>query len=154
VVGTVATRLGLPVDTSVVVDGSGLSLDNRQSCVVFQTILDAAGPSSAIADGLAVAGETGTLARRFLDSPVTGRLRAKTGTLNLVTALAGYLDTTPGAQLSFTFMVNLLEPDRVDLADLALQDDLVAALATYPEGPSLDELGPRPVAVTEDSVGG
>jgi D-alanyl-D-alanine carboxypeptidase/D-alanyl-D-alanine-endopeptidase (penicillin-binding protein 4) len=154
VVGEVAARLGLPVDTSVVVDGSGLALDNRQSCAVFQAILDAAGPSSAIADGLAVAGETGTLARRFLDSPVTGRLRAKTGTLNLVTALAGYLDTTPGAQLSFTFIVNLVAPDRVDLADLALQDDLVAALATYPEGPSLDELGPQPVAVTQEGVGG
>ena len=41
---------------------------------------------------LAVAGETRHPARRFADTELAGRLRAKTGTLNQVTALAGFAD--------------------------------------------------------------
>lgn len=145
VVAAVLHDLGLPIDGLVVSDGSGLSGDNRQSCTTIQAVLERAGPDSAIADALALAGVNGTLAQRFLDSPVTGRLLAKTGTLNQVTALAGYLDTQPGARLTFTYIVNLLEPDRVDEPDLAIQDALAAALAAYPEGPSLDDLDPLPV---------
>jgi len=154
VVSEVAGQLGIPVDTSVIADGSGLSDADRHSCDVFQAVLDASGPQSPIGTGLPVAGESGTLTRRFLDSPVTGRLRAKTGTLNRVTALAGFLETTPGAQLAFTYIANLAEADVVDGPDLALQDELVAALARYPEGPSLAELGPRPVPGAEDDPGG
>ena len=131
------------VDGSVVVDGSGLASSNLVTCALVQEILDEAGTSSVIADGLPVAGETGTLAERFLDSVVTGRLRAKTGTLNQVTSLAGYLTTTVGAELSFSFVANLPPSSIVDEEDLRLQDELAAVLARYPEGPPLDQLGPE-----------
>ena len=45
-------------------------------------LLDQGGPDGRARRGLPVAGQTGTLAERFLGSPVAGRLRAKTGTLN------------------------------------------------------------------------
>ena len=48
---------------------------------------------STVAKDLPVAGQTGTLAQRFLGTPIAGQLRAKTGTLNQVTALAGYVQT-------------------------------------------------------------
>ncbi len=128
---------------TVVADGSGLSDGNRQSCGSLQNLLDRAGPGSELGQGLAVAGQSGTLAERFLDPPLTGRLRAKTGTLNQVAALAGFLETVPGASVSFTYIVNLTGDDRVGEAELALQTDLALALAVYPQGPALAELGPQ-----------
>ena len=145
VVADVVGRLRLPPPAPVVVDGSGLALENHVSCAVVQTLLDRVGPDADAFEGLPVAGETGTLSLRFLDSPVTGRLRAKTGTLNQVTALAGFLDTIPGATLTLSFMVNLPPGAIVAEEELALQDELAAALARYPEGPSLDDLGPVPL---------
>lgn len=146
VAAEVLDELGL--GPAAVVDGSGLAPGNQLSCALVQRILDSAEEESAVAEGLPVAGVDGTLARRFVDSPVTGRLRAKTGTLNQVTALAGYLTTVPGADVTFSYVANLVPPDVVDDGDLALQDELAAILARYPEGPSLEELGPQPVAVT------
>ncbi|MHB1950819.1 MAG: D-alanyl-D-alanine carboxypeptidase/D-alanyl-D-alanine endopeptidase [Acidiferrobacteraceae bacterium] len=45
---------------------------------------------------LPIAGVDGTLQYRFLRGPVRGRLHAKTGTLDRVKALAGYLDARSG----------------------------------------------------------
>ena len=64
------------------------------------------GPDGLIADGLAIAGKTGTLAGRFLDSPARERLRAKTGTLNTVTALTGFVHATQGPVLTFAYIAN------------------------------------------------
>ena len=89
-------------------------------------------------------GETGTLEKRFVGNPAEGRLRAKTGTLNQVTSLAGYIDTVPGATLSFTYLLNVTAPTKVTADDVALQDELGAILVTYPEGPNLEALGPVP----------
>ncbi len=127
---------------TVVADGSGLAEENRQSCASVQAMLDRAGPESILGRGLSVAGESGTLAMRFLDTPLAGRLRAKTGTLNQVAALAGFLDTIPGASVSFASIVNVAAQDRVGEAELALQFDLAMILARYPEGPALADLGP------------
>jgi len=144
----VLTGLGHAAPGSVVVDGSGLGGGNLLTCDVARALLDA---EPAVEAGLAVAGETGTLAERFVGSAVTGRLRAKTGTLNQVTALAGVLDTAGGADLTFSFIVNLPAGQFVGPADLARQDELAAILDRYPEGPSLDELGPQPVAVPAEA---
>lgn len=47
---------------------------------------------------LPIAGVDGTLRYRFLRGPVRGRLHAKTGTLDRVKSLAGYLDARSGAR--------------------------------------------------------
>lgn len=135
--------LGLPVGGSLTTDGSGLGDGNALSCALVQAILERAGPDSAIGRGLPVAGETGTLARRFLGVDATGRLAAKTGTLNQATALAGFVDTLGGAELSFSFIANLDADDFVDADDLARQDELAQILVSYPQGPPLEDLGPR-----------
>jgi D-alanyl-D-alanine carboxypeptidase/D-alanyl-D-alanine-endopeptidase (penicillin-binding protein 4) len=138
----VLSGLGLPVGGSIVTDASGLGDGNLASCALVHAILDRAGPDSAIGRGLAVAGETGTLSRRFLEVPATGRLSAKTGTLSQATALAGFVDTVPGASLTFSFIANLGAGDVVDEADFALQDQLADLLVRYPEGPPLADLAP------------
>lgn len=141
----VVAGLGLPVGGLSVADGSGLGDGNAMSCSLALAILNRSGPDSPIGRGLAVAGQTGTLSSRFLDVPVTGRLRAKTGTLSQVTALAGFVHTAPGATLTFSFIVNLEGGGVVGDDDLARQDELAAILLRYPEGPPIESLGPLPL---------
>jgi D-alanyl-D-alanine carboxypeptidase/D-alanyl-D-alanine-endopeptidase (penicillin-binding protein 4) len=53
-----------------------------------------------------VAGVDGTLENRFKNSPLKGRMWAKTGTLNEVNALSGYLTSAAGKTLAFSILVN------------------------------------------------
>ena len=62
--------------------------------------------------GSAVAGVDGTLARRFRDTPLQGRLFAKTGTLNATNALSGYFIAASGRTLIFSFYANDVPGDR------------------------------------------
>lgn len=133
-------RLGLPTEATVLIDGSGLDEGNRTTCPYLASLLDRAGRHSAIGDALPVAGKTGTLARRFLASPAKDRLRAKTGTLNNVTALAGFVDTQPGATVTFSYIAS---GRAVTGSLLQVQEDLGSALVRYPEGPPLGSLGPE-----------
>lgn len=134
-------RLGLARPGTVATDGSGLDEGNRSSCRLLMGVLDRGGPDSLIADSLAVAGKTGTLADRFVDSPAKERLRAKTGTLNQVTALTGFVESTQGATLTFAYVANGV---YVNPGLLKLQEAMGGDLVTYPEGPSLALVGPQP----------
>jgi D-alanyl-D-alanine carboxypeptidase/D-alanyl-D-alanine-endopeptidase (penicillin-binding protein 4) len=55
---------------------------------------------------LPVAGRDGTIRRRMGGSHAEGMLRAKTGTLQGVTSLAGYVETAAGERLAFAILVN------------------------------------------------
>ena len=55
---------------------------------------------------LPVAGVDGTLTNRFKNSPLKGKLWAKTGTLNETVALSGYLTAASGKTIVFSVMVN------------------------------------------------
>lgn len=136
--------LGIPDAGAGRVDGSGLSFDDRITCQMVQALLDRSSPDGVEMKGLAVAGSTGTLAERFL-GPLAGRLRAKTGTLNNVTALAGYLTTARGSKVSFAYILNLPRSQVLRPSTLALQDDLAAALDSYPDTPEARVLGPKPL---------
>ena len=73
-------------------DGSGLSRGNVRSAREWRTILQAARDEAwwpAFADGLPVAGRTGTLAGRFRGTAAEGNVRAKTGTIIGGSALVG-----------------------------------------------------------------
>lgn len=140
----ILTGLGLPTDGLVVADGSGLHDDDRVSCDLLAAVLVRAGPDSAVATSLAVAGESGTLAERFLDSFVSGRLRAKTGSLDESTALSGYVDTLAGLDLVFAYVANGSDLSA-QLDTLHEQQELLGdALVRYPEGPALEDVAPLP----------
>ncbi|NJL84192.1 MAG: D-alanyl-D-alanine carboxypeptidase/D-alanyl-D-alanine-endopeptidase [Chloroflexaceae bacterium] len=89
------TELGVNPESYRLADGSGLS---RHSSVAPQALVQtlrlmAQSPQAQLyRDSLAVAGETGTLTNRFRNTPLQGQLQGKTGTLNGVVALSGYLD--------------------------------------------------------------
>jgi serine-type D-Ala-D-Ala carboxypeptidase/endopeptidase (penicillin-binding protein 4) len=60
---------------------------------------------------LPVAGVDGTLSGRFTNSPVKGRLDAKTGSLGEVRALSGYLTTASGRTVVISILINDHQPD-------------------------------------------
>lgn len=145
VVRSRAEALGLLAEGSAVTDGSGLDEGNRMTCDQLVRVLDDAGPTSPLGEGLAVAGRTGTLQRR-LDTPaLADRLKAKTGSLREVTSLAGFVPLASGETATFAMIVNG-QPDReaawaalTRMAELlaahrAVCDDPVAAPLVAPGG--------------------
>ena len=95
------SRLGLPTAGSVTTDGSGLDLGNRVTCDLLAAALDELGADSSVAADLPVAGETGTLRKRMRGTAAQGKVRAKTGTLREVNALAGFVESASGEVLTF-----------------------------------------------------
>ncbi|WP_370898031.1 D-alanyl-D-alanine carboxypeptidase/D-alanyl-D-alanine endopeptidase [Chryseobacterium gossypii] len=89
-------------------DGSGLSRSNHVtpiSQVKFLTSLMDEKYYKTYLNSLPVGGQSGTLKRMFLGTG-NGQIFAKTGTLNKVKTLAGYLKTNSGRTLVFSLMVN------------------------------------------------
>lgn len=85
-----------------IVDGSGLSHDDRATCAALVAALESEPPG--LFDALAVAGRSGTLVASMRETTAEGRLHAKTGTLTGVAGLAGTFDTAAG--LSFAILLN------------------------------------------------
>ena len=75
--------------------------------------------------GLAHGGE-GTLIHRLRDAVVRRRVRAKTGYISGVSALAGVVSSRSGARYAFSFLMN--DPDIGGAH--AVQDELVTMLAS------------------------
>ena len=126
------------------IDGSGLDTSNRATCSLLEEVLRRDGPDGPLAQGLAIAdGEVGTLEDRYTSSPAAGRVRAKTGTLNGVTALSGWVETTKGTDLSFSIIMNLGSRD-VTGSDLMAQQRITEALLAYPDSVDPELLAPKP----------
>jgi serine-type D-Ala-D-Ala carboxypeptidase/endopeptidase (penicillin-binding protein 4) len=144
---------GAPTDGMVLDDGSGLSNENRVTCGAFVDVLARSGPKQPLGAGLPIAGTSGTLRDVFTDSPVTGRLRAKTGTLGnapfnadppAVKALSGYLPVAGGGgTIQFSLLLNGPGPLTDQSQYRPIWDALANTLAGYPAGPSVVELAPR-----------
>ena len=62
--------------------------------------------SSTMPGLMAIAGETGTIRDTFDGTVTAGRLRGKTGTLNGVKALVGYLPVTNSGPVTFSLLMN------------------------------------------------
>jgi D-alanyl-D-alanine carboxypeptidase/D-alanyl-D-alanine-endopeptidase (penicillin-binding protein 4) len=137
-------RLGVPLEGVTMRDGSGLSPANRVTCAAVLKLiqLGAGGP---LDSALPVAATSGTLAGEFVDTTMAGRLRAKTGSLTDVKALAGYVDPVESSAAG-TIEFVLISND-VGIAEVTAYRPLWEAfgdrLATYPAGPDASALGPR-----------
>ena len=138
----VLAEAGFDMTGTTVVDGSGLASGNAVDCDLLVDLLEHPPTAEAIAAGLAVAGETGTLAERWLGTPLVGRVRAKTGTLNQVTALAGQATTDGAGEATFALVVNVAEPDRIQLETVAAQQRLAELLVAHPDEPDLSAFAP------------
>ncbi|MBX3462184.1 MAG: D-alanyl-D-alanine carboxypeptidase/D-alanyl-D-alanine-endopeptidase [Planctomycetes bacterium] len=106
---TVLAALGIDAAGLVQVDGSGLSrLDLVQPAQVAALLAAARRQpwGEAFAAALPLAGVSGTLAGRLAAGPAHRRVRAKTGTLQRVTALSGWLERADGGALLFSILWN------------------------------------------------
>lgn len=108
------TKLGMPMQGVTIVDGSGLSPKNKLTPALLSAVLRYAASEDhpkahALYTGMPVAGWSGTLAGRFKKSGTTtgqGLIRAKTGTLTGVSALAGTMIDSSGRTLVFVILLD------------------------------------------------
>ena len=102
-------QAGVPDDDVFLLDGSGLS---RRDLVtpeaVIQVLTWAVHQSwgAAYEESLPFAGVDGSLQERFVNSPASGLVHAKTGTLSHVSALSGYGQTLDGRRFVFSIFCN------------------------------------------------
>ena len=126
------TALGLPPEGFRLVNGSGLYVATHVAPATMTLLLArlAADPARGppLADSLAVAGSSGTLARRLRGKRTRGKVRAKTGTLDEVISLSGHLTTRTGRRLAFCILINDGTPNRTASFRRAI-DTLVTRLA-------------------------
>jgi D-alanyl-D-alanine carboxypeptidase/D-alanyl-D-alanine-endopeptidase (penicillin-binding protein 4) len=100
--------LGLAIDRATLVDGSGLSYENRVPPRLFVDALRVAhrsfrfGPE--FVSSLPIGAEDGTLEKRAEGS--AGAVRAKTGLLTRVTGLSGYARLADGRLAAFSILAN------------------------------------------------
>jgi serine-type D-Ala-D-Ala carboxypeptidase/endopeptidase (penicillin-binding protein 4) len=102
-----ARKLAMP---GLVLDnGSGLSRHERNSAIALNRLLLAADASNVREEferSLAVAAIDGTVERRFRDDAVAGQALLKTGSLEGVRALAGYVLDAAGRRFTVVAIVN------------------------------------------------
>ena len=121
---------GIDSDEFFFYDGSGMSPLDKITPRAFTHLLAYASHQSwgaAWRDTLPVAGVDGTLDNRFKNSPLQGKMWAKTGTLAEVNTLCGYLTTATGRVVAFSILVN----DRYPESDVEQQaiDRIAEAIA-------------------------
>jgi D-alanyl-D-alanine carboxypeptidase len=93
----------------------------------------------ALWDGLAIAGQTGTLADELGGSPLTGKLHGKTGSLDGVTGLAGFVDT--GRLVVFSYLAN---GGFGQGGGIAMRARIAGIVGRFPDAPPADQLVPMP----------
>ncbi len=139
VVVEVLKRLAVPTAGLSMVNGSGLFHGNAVTSAALVAILAKLYENPSLRDDfvahLAVGGVDGTLAHRFRSLPAPRIVRAKTGTLDDVIALSGYvLGPSPSSAIAFSFLANSVTGKHAQARDLI--DHVVEAIAAYLYAPA------------------
>ena len=131
VVRETLTSWGIPADSYVMSDGSGLSRYNYISADTVVTILrhiwtneKLRGPFLA---ALPVGGHDGTLDTRMRNTILDAHVQAKTGTIANARSLSGFLDTKSGDKLVFSMIANNFTAPSAQID--AIAERALAALA-------------------------
>jgi D-alanyl-D-alanine carboxypeptidase/D-alanyl-D-alanine-endopeptidase (penicillin-binding protein 4) len=125
------SRLGVPHTGWGLKDGSGLSHTNvltPRGLAALLVAMDRHPQAAAFRASLAVAGASGKLERRMRGTAAEARVMAKSGGMQRVNTLAGYVTTESGERLVFAILLN----NQVELSTSAKDaiDEIVFALAT------------------------
>jgi D-alanyl-D-alanine carboxypeptidase/D-alanyl-D-alanine-endopeptidase (penicillin-binding protein 4) len=122
--------LQIPTTQYTLADGCGLSKNNAISAHLMVGVLthDYFSPNSAAwMASLAVAGQDGTLAERFRGMDLRGRVIAKTGFVNGVSCLSGYLHAKDDNWYCFSILFNGI-PEGSNSGAKVLQERIVRAI--------------------------
>jgi D-alanyl-D-alanine carboxypeptidase/D-alanyl-D-alanine-endopeptidase (penicillin-binding protein 4) len=123
---------GVPREGFRYYDGSGMSrhdLVSPETIVHVLTAIQRDTAFQAFYDALPVAGVDGTLRTRMVGTKAAGNMHAKTGTLQFVRSLSGYVDDADGDRLIFSLLHNhfTVSVDSVS----KFQNEVGALLANY-----------------------
>ncbi len=98
------------IDREFLRDGSGLSPQNALSAKLFVDILQYMYSNKTFAEDfistLPVAGHSGTLRSFLANTPLSGKVQAKSGTSSRVKSYAGYAEGPSGTKYTFAIIVN------------------------------------------------
>ncbi len=106
---------GIDTDGLVYENTAGLSRDSRVSAHQLAAVLEAAWRSpfmSEFMSSLSISGLDGTMRSRLTGTDAEGRMHLKTGTLNDVSAVAGYVLTASGRRLIVVMLINAKDAHR------------------------------------------
>jgi D-alanyl-D-alanine carboxypeptidase/D-alanyl-D-alanine-endopeptidase (penicillin-binding protein 4) len=112
-------------------DGSGMSHDDVVTPHAITTLLAYASRQSwgsIYRNALPTGGVDGTLSDRFTSPSMRGRVHAKTGTLDEVNSLSGYVKARSGRTYVFSILCNNRNPGNE--ADIPVMDRIVTAIAS------------------------
>ncbi len=102
-------RMGVDMSGAAIRDGSGLSHQNHVTAGQIARLLVLMRRhrhADVFLASLAEAGELGSMRNRYSDPALRGRLRGKTGSIQGVRGLAGYLTRPDGKVLAFALLMN------------------------------------------------
>ena len=138
--------LGVPVVGVALSDGSGLAPANRVTCAALLGVIALGSQPrfSSILSGLAIAGQSGTLAGRFVGTSLVGRLRAKTGHIDGVVGLAGFIAPPAHGDASSTRFAFVANGGFSTLGGEDLQDQVGELIGGYADAPSVPNPLPAP----------
>ncbi|WP_053220249.1 D-alanyl-D-alanine carboxypeptidase/D-alanyl-D-alanine endopeptidase [Virgibacillus senegalensis] len=134
---SVAAELGIETDTIQLRDGSGMSHKtylpaNSLSQLLYHAqekswfpIFEQSLPIAGISDRLV----GGTLRSRMKQKPAKGNVKAKTGSLNSVSTLSGYVTAKDGEKLIFSILVNNYLGSSSGIT--AIEDEIASILAKH-----------------------
>jgi len=115
-----------------IVDGSGLSKENRMSAAQFVQLLKVQTKEpyfSAYYSSLPIAGVSGTVSSLCKGQPGAGKVHAKSGSLDAVKSYAGYVESKSGHQIAFAIIANDFEISGAAIAKK--MEPFLNSLATY-----------------------
>jgi serine-type D-Ala-D-Ala carboxypeptidase/endopeptidase (penicillin-binding protein 4) len=125
-------QIGISNNAVVQYDGSGMSRHDQvtPSSVVslYAYMAKQSTYKQVWLNSLTVGGVDGTLKRRFAGTTAEGNIRGKTGTLDQVSALSGYLTTAGGEPIVISVIVNGIPEPRTRTS---LIDDIVIQLTNF-----------------------
>lgn len=123
---------GVDSTSTVIYDGSGMSrhdLVTPEAIVKILTAIQRDTAFTAFYDALPIAGVDGTTRTRMVGTAAANNIHAKTGTLEFVRSLSGYVTTAAGEKLIFSMLSNHYPGHVSDVTKL--QDAIGVLLANY-----------------------
>ncbi len=122
--------MGIATDKMTITDGSGYARTNQVSTQHIVQLLRSMRRHKywkTFRESLPVAGVDGTLTYRMKGTVAQGNVRAKTGYVDKVRSISGYLVTANGEELVFSMICNNFTIDKLDVEKI--QDTILVRLA-------------------------
>lgn len=132
VVKNFLAEIGVAPDGIIQWDGSGLSRHNLVTpaavVALYTYMATRSRYTTAWMNSLTIGGVDGTLRNRFKGSRTQGNVRGKTGTIDQVSALSGYVTTAAGERAVFSIIINGVNDPRLRVSTI---DEIVGNIAEF-----------------------